>query len=74
MMYSHGQNSKDSSSGGIGATGGKATTRSGEGSKEHKHAQGSGDMRTQGKPGGISTGPKAMRGVSSKGGSQYIGA
>ena len=39
MNYMHGDNSKDSSSGGYGATGGKATTRSGEGGKESpKHA------------------------------------
>ena len=74
MKYMHGDNSKDTSAGGYGATGGKATTRSGEGAKENKHAQGGGDMKTEGSPGTVTRGPKAMRGVSSKGASQYIGA
>lgn len=74
MKYMHGDDSKDSSAGGIGTTGGKATTRSGEGTKEAKHAQGGGDMRTQGSTSHETMTPKKMRGVNSKEASQYIGA
>ncbi len=74
MKHMHGDNSKDASAGGYGASGGKATTRSGEGAKENKHAQGGDDMRTQGKASTVYAGKGNMKGVNSKGASQYIGA